>query len=125
MNTNLTRPLRGARGSSGFTLIELSVAVLIGLFLLAGLLTLVQDMRRTFGTRTASQLQDSQRLAMTLITDVVQSAGYYPDPTIKPRDVSADRRPRLYHNRAGHSRPAQRRRAGRHALPAVSSTTAQ
>ena len=84
MNTNLTRALPRRRGKQqGFTLIELSVAVLIGLFLLAGLLTLVQDMTRTFGAQSSmSQLQDSQRLAMTLIADVVQSAGYFPDPTI-------------------------------------------
>jgi type IV pilus assembly protein PilW len=66
----------------GFTLVELSVAVLIGLFLLGGLLTLVQDMRRTFGNQNQlAQLQDNERLAMNLITDVVQAAGYYPDPT--------------------------------------------
>jgi type IV pilus assembly protein PilW len=70
------------RAQQGFTLIELSVAVLIGLFLLGGLLTLVHDMRRTFGAQNGlAQLQDSERLAMTLVTDVIQAAGYYPDPT--------------------------------------------
>jgi type IV pilus assembly protein PilW len=70
------------RAQHGFTLIELSVAVLIGLFLLGGLLTRVHDMRRTFGAQNGlAQLQDSERLAMTLVTDVVQAAGYYPDPT--------------------------------------------
>jgi type IV pilus assembly protein PilW len=73
---------RMRRGQQGFTLIELSVAVMIGLFLLGGLLTLVHDMRRTFGAQNGlAQLQDNQRLAMTLITDVIQAAGYYPDPT--------------------------------------------
>jgi type IV pilus assembly protein PilW len=66
----------------GFTLVELSVALLIGLFLLGGLLTLVQDMRRTFGNQNQlAQLQDNERLAMTLITDVIQGAGYFPNPT--------------------------------------------
>jgi type IV pilus assembly protein PilW len=70
------------RSQQGFTLVELSIAVLIGLFLLGGLLTLLQDMRRTFGAQNQlGQLQDSERLAMTLIADVVQAAGYYPDPT--------------------------------------------
>jgi type IV pilus assembly protein PilW len=73
---------RMRRGQQGFTLIELSVAVMIGLFLLGGLLTLVHDMRRTFGAQNGlAQLQDNERLAMTLITDVIQAAGYYPDPT--------------------------------------------
>ena len=65
----------------GFTLIELAVALLIGLFLIGGLLTLVQAMKRTSSVQSGmSQLQDSERLAMQLITDVVQTTGYFPDP---------------------------------------------
>ena len=83
MNTIAPYALGRRRGpQQGFTLVELSVAVLIGLFLLGGLLTLVQDMRRTFGNQNQlGQLQDNERLAMTLITDVIQAAGYYPNPT--------------------------------------------
>jgi type IV pilus assembly protein PilW len=67
----------------GFTVVELMVALLIGLFLLGGLLTLVQDNRRSFASQNQlAQLQDAERMAMTMITDVIQSAGYYPDPTI-------------------------------------------
>lgn len=66
----------------GFTVVELMVALLIGLFLLGGMMTLVQDNRRAFATQNQmSQLQDAERLAMTMITDTIQSAGYYPDPT--------------------------------------------
>jgi type IV pilus assembly protein PilW len=82
MNTHRRRLPGRRRAQQGFTLIELSIAVLIGLFLLGGLLTLVQDMRRTFGAQNGlAQLQDNQRLAMTLIADVVQAAGFFPDPT--------------------------------------------
>jgi type IV pilus assembly protein PilW len=82
MNTNATYSVPRRGRQQGFTLVELSVAVLIGLFLLGGLLTLVQDMRRTFGNQNQlGQMQDNERLAMTLITDVVQAAGYYPNPT--------------------------------------------
>jgi type IV pilus assembly protein PilW len=82
MNTNPRRMVGRLRAQQGFTLVELSVALLIGLFLLGGLLTLVQDMRRTFGNQNQlAQLQDNERLAMTLITDVIQAAGYYPNPT--------------------------------------------
>jgi len=76
----------GARrfGQRGFSLIELSIAVLIALFLLGGLVTLVQGFRRANGTQTAlSQLQDNQRIAMTLITNVVQKAGYFPNPVLQ------------------------------------------
>jgi type IV pilus assembly protein PilW len=65
----------------GFTLIELMIALLIALFLLGGLVTLVGAMKITSGLQdNLSQMQDNERLAMTLITDVVQSAGYFPDP---------------------------------------------
>jgi type IV pilus assembly protein PilW len=54
----------------------------IALFLLAGVLSILFNVRRAQSSQTQlAQLQDSQRMAMTLITDIVQSAGYYPDPT--------------------------------------------
>jgi type IV pilus assembly protein PilW len=66
----------------GFTLVEVLVALLIGLFLLGGLLTVVQDNKRTFGAQNQlSQLQDAERLAMTMMTDVIQATGYFPSPT--------------------------------------------
>jgi len=71
------------RSQGGFTVVELMVALLIGLFLLGGLLTLVQDNRRSFASQNQlAQLQDAERMAMTMITDVIQSAGYFPDPTV-------------------------------------------
>jgi type IV pilus assembly protein PilW len=78
-----THSLGVARGQNGFTVVELLIALLIGLFLLGGLLTLVQDSRRSFaGQNALSQLQDSERLAMTMMTDVIQTAGYFPNPTL-------------------------------------------
>jgi type IV pilus assembly protein PilW len=74
----------GCRRSAqqGFTLVEVLVALLIGLFLLGGLLTVVQDNKRTFGAQNQlSQLQDAERLAMTMMTDVIQATGYFPSPT--------------------------------------------
>jgi len=80
--SELHRRSRAPRRQSGFTLVELLIAVLIGLFLLGGLMTLVQDNRRTFSSQNMlSQLQDSERLAMTMMTDVIQTGGYFPDPT--------------------------------------------
>lgn len=73
---------RALHTQSGYTLVELMIALLIGLFLLGGLMTIVQDNRRTFGSQNQlAQLQDSERLAMTIMTDVIQAAGYFPDPT--------------------------------------------
>ena len=72
---------RQARGQCGFTLIELMVTVGIALFLLGGLLTILQNVRATYGNQQAlAQLQDQQRFAMTVLTDVIQAGGYFPDP---------------------------------------------
>ena len=69
------------RSARGFTLVELMIAILIGLFLAAGLLTLVQAMKRTNTSQSGlSQLQDNERMGMSLISNAVQSAGYYPNP---------------------------------------------
>ncbi|HXC09367.1 MAG TPA: PilW family protein [Steroidobacteraceae bacterium] len=73
----------------GFTLVELMIAVLIALFLIGGLLTLVQAMKQTsLNQNGLSQLQDSERMAMTLMTDVIQSTGYFPSPTINTAALS-------------------------------------
>ncbi len=67
----------------GFTMIELMVALLIGLFIAGGLMILVQDNKRTFTAQGAlAQLQDSERLAGSLMTDIIQTAGYFPSPTL-------------------------------------------
>ena len=70
-----------SRGDRGFTLIELMIALLIGIFLLGALLTIVQTNRTVFGNQNKlAQLQDGERMAMTMMADVIQSAGYYPAP---------------------------------------------
>lgn len=74
--------VRGRR-QRGFTLVELMVAIAVALFLLGGLFASLQSTRRAFRNQSVlAELQDNQRLAMTLIADVVESAGYYPDPKV-------------------------------------------
>ena len=73
---------RTLHAERGFTLIEILIALLIGLFLLGALLTIVQTNRTVFGNQNKlAQLQDGERMAMTVMADVIQSAGYFPDPT--------------------------------------------
>jgi type IV pilus assembly protein PilW len=65
----------------GYSLIELMVAMALAVFLLAGLFTIFQGTRHTSTEQTElAQLQDNERLAMTILTDVIQQAGYYPSP---------------------------------------------
>jgi type IV pilus assembly protein PilW len=65
----------------GFTLIELMIAITLGLFLIGGLLMMVQSTRNAFGNQQLlAQLQDNERLVMTFMAEVTESAGYFPDP---------------------------------------------
>ena len=58
------------------------IALLISIFLLGALLTIVQANRAVFGDQSQlAQLQDSERMALTMMADVIQQAGYFPDPT--------------------------------------------
>jgi type IV pilus assembly protein PilW len=84
MNTVYTRPLlHPARTQRGFTLVELMVTVGIALFLLWGLTTVVQNVRNANLNQSGlAQLQDEERFALTVITDVAQSGGYLPNATL-------------------------------------------
>ena len=65
----------------GYTLVEVMVAISIALFLMGGALVMVQHTCNAFKAQNQlSQLQESERMAMALITDVIQSTGYYPNP---------------------------------------------
>jgi type IV pilus assembly protein PilW len=67
--------------SQGFTLVELLIAIALAIFLIGGVLAIVQDTRRASSSQgQATQLQDSVRLAMTVMTDVIETAGYYTTP---------------------------------------------
>jgi len=67
---------------AGFSMIELMIALLVGLFMLGGISILMQDNKRTSVEQNQlSKLQDYERVAMTIITDVIQQGGYFPDPT--------------------------------------------
>lgn len=77
MNTS-SRSGGAIRRQRGYTLIEIMIALLVALFLLAGLGTLVAGTRRTGSNQMSlAQLQDEQRLAMSILNDVVQKAGYF------------------------------------------------
>lgn len=72
-----------AKEQAGFTLLEIMIAMAIGIFMIGAILTIEQGNRTVFvNQNNLSQVQDSERMAMTMITDVIQSAGYFPSPNI-------------------------------------------
>jgi type IV pilus assembly protein PilW len=81
MNTAFPHSLITRRtAQAGFTLVELMIAVLIGLFLVGGLLTLTSGL---------SQLHDNERVALSLMTETIQSSGYFQIPSPPPANATA------------------------------------
>lgn len=67
----------------GFTLIELMVATTVSVFLLGGLFYSLQSTRNVYTQQQGlAQLQDNERLAMSLMANVIEAAGYYPSPLV-------------------------------------------
>ena len=75
--TSMARPAR----QSGFTIVEMMVALSISLIVMLGFAVTFVNIKQTFVSQDKlAQLQDNERLAMTLLTASVQEAGYYPSP---------------------------------------------
>lgn len=73
------------RNQAGYSLVELMVAVAVALFLLAGMFSILQGTRKTSTNQTAlAQLQDNERMAITIMSDVIQEAGFYPNAANTP-----------------------------------------
>ena len=91
MKRVLTAPpaARGAMRQRGFTLVEMMVALAIGLVLALGFAVSFVNLKSTFGTQDKlSQLQDNERLALAFLTSSVQEAGYFPDTAPPSRQRS-------------------------------------
>lgn len=66
---------------AGFTLVEMMVAVTIGLIVLFGMTATFVNLKNTFKSQDKlGQLQDNERLSLTFLTNSINEAGYYPDP---------------------------------------------
>lgn len=71
-------PTQSRIRQQGYSIVELSVAVVIALFLLTGLFSILQGTRKTSTNQTAlAQLQDNERIAVMVMNDVIQEAGHY------------------------------------------------
>lgn len=66
-----------ARRQTGFSLIELMIAVTISLVLLAGVVSIFVSSKRSYSTNTSlAQVQENARFALNFITPVIRMAGY-------------------------------------------------
>ena len=71
------------RRQYGFTLIELMLAITIGSVLIMGLAVMMQSTSKTsISQNSLTRLQEQERLVMTMLNDVVQAAGYFPNPQV-------------------------------------------
>jgi type IV pilus assembly protein PilW len=78
---NTCGPARPLEQQSGYSLVELSVAMLVALFLMVGAFSILQSTRKASSAQTQiAQLQDDERVALTMITGVVEAGGYFPNP---------------------------------------------
>jgi type IV pilus assembly protein PilW len=74
------------RVARGFSLVELMVALTIGIFMSMALAAIFISTKRTFTAQDElSQLQDNERLALTSLINTIQLAGYFPNPLTQTR----------------------------------------
>lgn len=89
-NHSAGRRFASAARQRGLSLVEILVGLAIALFLLGGLFALFQATNQTFRAQDQlASLQDNERLAMTLLTTAIQSAGYFPIPDAAGNIVAA------------------------------------
>jgi len=82
----MSKPIFAVNGSprsrqKGFNLVEVMIALTIGLVLMVGLITMFSSLRQTSkDTQQMSYLQNNQRMAMYFLRTAISSAGYDPNP---------------------------------------------
>ena len=68
---------------AGFTLVEMMVAVTIGLIVVVGMTASFVNLKTAFRSQDKlAQLQDNERLAMSVLTTSLNEAGFHPSPKV-------------------------------------------
>ncbi|WP_412770984.1 PilW family protein, partial [Ralstonia solanacearum] len=79
--TSHRRQVRLAVRQSGTSLIEIMIAMVISLVILSGVVVVFINMKQSFTSQDQlALLEDNERLALSILTNTSQSAGYFPDP---------------------------------------------
>jgi len=77
----MPHPAHRRQAQQGFSLLETFIGITIGLFILAGLITVFSTTLRVFSEQSSmSRWQDNERTAMQMLTTVIEHAGYYYNP---------------------------------------------
>ena len=67
---------------SGFSLVEMLIAIFITLFLVAGMLGIIVSMRGSFSTQDQlERIQENERFALTVLDNTIRDAGFFSNPT--------------------------------------------
>ena len=91
------RPNR-VHSQAGVTLVEMMVALTIGLFIALALGSIFVNAKSAFLAQDAlASLHDNERLGISVLTTEVQLAGYYPDPNLRTpaQALPVDNNPQL------------------------------
>ncbi|MES2739590.1 MAG: PilW family protein [Pseudomonadota bacterium] len=75
--------LVSTRAVRGFTIVELMVAIVMSMFLVAGIFGIVVSLRQTSRVQdNLTQLHDSERFMLTVFNTSVHQAGYFTNPVV-------------------------------------------
>ena len=75
------------RAQAGTSIVEVMVAVAIALFITAALVSVCVNLKFAFNAQDQlAQLQDNERLGLSILTNSLQTAGYFPDPVANRAD---------------------------------------
>lgn len=90
INLKSTAQMQQRNQQSGFTIVELMIAMAIGLFLVAGVVTLFMSSRQSFSQdENTARLQDEARFAMQELARDLRMASYLTEPLV-PGSITQD-----------------------------------
>ncbi|MFZ6690705.1 PilW family protein [Undibacterium sp. SXout20W] len=70
---------QGKFRQTGFTLVELMIAITVTLVLVAGIVGMIAGLTRSFSTQDAlTQIQENERFAISVLDSTIRNTGYFP-----------------------------------------------